>query len=87
MRLPQSRRNRDGEYVRDTTHVSRKSPQGMGMTEQEDRVTREREEITARVARFKATQEKFEREREEFFVTTLEKAKRTSRPSRPPFWS
>jgi len=57
------------------------------MTEQEDRVTREREEITARVARFKATQEKFEREREEFFVTTLEKAKRTSRTSRPPFWS
>ena len=57
------------------------------MTEQQDRITREREEIAARVARFKATQEKFEREREEFFVTTLEKATKTSRPSRPPFWS
>ena len=57
------------------------------MTEQQDRITREREEIAARVARFKATQEKFEREREEFFTTTLEKAGKTSRPSRPPFWS
>ena len=57
------------------------------MTEQQDRIAREREEIAARVARFKATQEKFEREREEFFVTTLEKVTKTSRPSRPPFWS
>jgi hypothetical protein len=87
MRFPQSRRNRDGECVRDMTRVIRKSQQGMGMTEQQDRITREREEIAARVARFKATQEKFEREREEFFTTTLEKAKKTSRPSRPPFWS
>ena len=57
------------------------------MTEQQDRIAREREEIAARVARFKATQEKFEREREEFFVTTLEKVTKTSRPARPPFWS
>lgn len=49
------------------------------MTEQQDRITREREEIAARVARFKATQEKFEREREEYFTTTLENAKRTAR--------
>jgi predicted nucleic acid-binding Zn-ribbon protein len=47
---------------------------GMGMTEQEDRLAREREEIAMRVANFKATQEKFEREREEYFVTTLENA-------------
>jgi hypothetical protein len=47
----------------------------MGMTEQEDRLAREREEITARVASFKATQEKFERERDEYFVTTLENAR------------
>jgi hypothetical protein len=52
----------------------------MGMTEQQDRITREREEIAARVARFKATQEKFEREREEYFTTTLENAKKTARP-------
>jgi hypothetical protein len=50
----------------------------MGMTEQQDRLAREREEIAARVASFKATQEKFEREREEYFVTTLEKARNGS---------
>jgi hypothetical protein len=53
------------------------------MTEQQDRLTREREEIAARVARFRATQEKFEREREEFFTATLESA----RIGRPPPWS
>ena len=44
------------------------------MTKQQDRLAREREEIAARVANFKATQEKFKREREEYFVTTLENA-------------
>jgi chorismate mutase len=48
---------------------------GMGMTEQQDRIALEREEIAARVANFKATQEKFEREREEYFLTTLENAR------------
>ena len=41
------------------------------MSEKEDRLAREREEIAARVARFKATQQKFEREREEYYATTL----------------
>jgi len=41
------------------------------MAEEDDRRAREREEIAARVASFKATQEKFERERDEYFVTTL----------------
>ena len=45
------------------------------MTEQQDRLAREREEIATRVANFKATQEKFAREREEYFVTTLENAR------------
>ena len=45
------------------------------MTEQQDRRTREREEIAARVASFKATQEKFKREREEYFFTTLQSAR------------
>ena len=45
------------------------------MTELQDRLAQEREEIAARVANFKATQEKFEREREEYFVTTLENAR------------
>jgi hypothetical protein len=48
---------------------------GMGMTEPQDRLAREREEIARRVANFKATQEKFEREREEYFVATLENAR------------
>jgi hypothetical protein len=58
------------------------------MTEQKDRLRqerlrREREEITARVANFRATQEKFERAREEYFETTMENARKTGRPS---FW-
>ena len=57
---------------------------GMRMTEQEERLAKERKEIAARVASFKATQEKFEREREEFFVTTMQNA-RGIRPI--PFWS
>jgi hypothetical protein len=55
----------------------------MGMTEQQERLAKEREEIAARVASFKATQEKFERERDEYFVTTL----RNARGAEPlPFW-
>jgi chorismate mutase len=48
---------------------------GMGMSEQYDRLARERAEIAARVASFKATQEKFKREREEYFTTTLDNAR------------
>ena len=55
------------------------------MTEQQERIVREREEIAARVARFKATQEKFEREREQYFMTTLENARHSS--DRRPVWS
>jgi len=47
----------------------------MAMTEQQQRIAREREEIAARIANFRATQEKFAREREEYFVTTLENAR------------
>jgi len=70
----------------------------MGMTEQQDRsaaerevIAAEREEIASRVATFKATQEKFERDREEYFVTTLENARHGENSrhgfERPPFWS
>ena len=41
------------------------------MTEQEENLARERAEITARVASFRETQKKFEREREEYYATTL----------------
>ena len=61
------------------------------MTEQQERRAQERKEIAARVASFKATQEKFKREREEYFSTTLGNARHgeTSRHAlgRPPFWS
>ena len=61
------------------------------MTESQDRLAREREEIATRVANFKATQEKFPREREEYFVTTLENAKHSEHSRHtledPPFWS
>ena len=45
------------------------------MTEQQTVIAAEREEIATRVASFKATQEKFQREREEYFVATLQKAR------------
>jgi hypothetical protein len=51
---------------------------GMGMTEQQERLAQEREEIATRVANFNAMQEKFERAREEYFVTTLENARNGS---------
>ena len=54
------------------------------MNEQDERLARAREEIAARVASFKATQEKFEREREEYYATTLGKA--WSGFNRPSFW-
>jgi chorismate mutase len=54
------------------------------MTEQEDRIAREREEIAARVASFKATQQKFEREREEYYAATLGNA--WSGFARQPVW-
>jgi hypothetical protein len=55
------------------------------MTEQQDRLAREREEIAARVAAFRATQAKFQREREEYFAATLNNARNGS--ERPLFWS
>ena len=61
------------------------------MTEQQDRRAREREEIATRVANFKATQEKFQREREEYCSTTLDNARHGENarhaPERRPFWS
>ena len=48
---------------------------GLGMTEREERLAREREEIASRVASFRATQEKFRRAREEYFAATLDNAR------------
>jgi chorismate mutase len=55
------------------------------MTEQQERLAREREEIASRVANFKATQKKFEREREEYYVATMSNA--WDGFHRPPFWT
>jgi hypothetical protein len=63
----------------------------MGMTEPPNNAALEREEIAIRVANFKATQERFERERDEFFVRTLGNVwlpeNRHQATRRPPFWS
>lgn len=48
------------------------------MTEQNERPASARAEIAARVASFKAMQEKFQRERDEYFVATLENARNGS---------
>ena len=53
------------------------------MTKQEERRAQERQEIATRIANFKATQQKFEREREEYFLTTMQNARKTERPT---FW-
>jgi len=55
------------------------------MDEQEERLARAREEIAARVARFKATREKFERERAEYYANTLGNA--WSGFNRPCLWN
>jgi chorismate mutase len=55
--------------------AGRESGKRIGMSERHDRLARERAEISARVANFRATQEKFRREREEYFTTTLENAR------------
>jgi hypothetical protein len=57
---------------------------GIGMSELEHRLAQEREEIAARIASFRETQERFEREREQFFVSTWRRV-RGLLPQ--PFWS
>ena len=67
------------------------SRKGMGMSEQPYDAAREREEIANRVASFKAMQEKFARERDEYFVATRENARGSHHLVRrefepPSFW-
>ncbi len=52
----------------------------MMMRERQIRLAREREEIAARVATFKATQEKFQRDREEFFQRTWQDIGEEAKP-------
>jgi hypothetical protein len=46
----------------------------MGTTDEQSPPANVRDEIAARVARFKATQEKFAREREAFYLATMKRA-------------
>jgi hypothetical protein len=61
-----------------------KQEDGRAMTEKEERLARDRAEIAARVASFRETQQKFEREREEYYETTLANA--VNGTNRPSFW-
>ena len=47
----------------------------MSERQKRKRLAREREEIAARVAVFKATQEKFQRDREEYYEATMQAAR------------
>ena len=58
---------------------------GWAMTEKSEWAAREREEIVARIANFRAMQKKFEREREEYYEATLSNA--WDGFHRPPFWT
>ena len=54
------------------------------MTQKEERLARDRAEIAARVASFRETQQKFERERKAYYETTLANALNGS--GRASFW-
>jgi hypothetical protein len=66
------------------TRIANQITYGWAMTEKEERLARDRAEIAARIARFRATQQKFEREREEYYATTLSNA--INGTGRPTFW-
>jgi hypothetical protein len=72
---PQSRLNRTCQM-----HASESREPQMMMRERQIRLAREREEIAARVATFKATQEKFQRDREEFFQRTWQDIGEEAKP-------
>ena len=59
----------------------------MGMSEQEEPGARERDEIAERVAAFRATQARFQRERDAYFASAMEQARADIRKAeRPSFW-
>jgi hypothetical protein len=63
--------------------LNRNQNEIMKMSEDERRPVSERDNIAARVANFKATQEKFQREREAYFAATLEKIRQEPRMPSP----
>jgi hypothetical protein len=80
--------NRDMRVTRikitNKSKQSKSKSRGWVMTKQEECLAQERQEIATRIANFRRTQEKFQREREQYFLTTMENARRTDGPS---FWS
>ncbi len=76
---PFARANDGGARIKESNKTH-----GWAMTEKEERLARDRAEIAARVASFRETQQKFEREREEYYETTLANA--LNGTSRPSFW-
>ena len=52
----------------------------MSTADERNRPANVREEIAARIARFKATQDKFAREREAFYVATMARALNDTAP-------
>jgi len=79
---PKSCLNRNSQMPvgRESTEPIKK----MAAQERQERLAKEREEIAARVASFRATQEKFQREREEFFERTW---RDIHQAESQPFWS
>jgi hypothetical protein len=68
-----------------TTQDQAQPKMGWTMTEQQERLARERAEIAERVKNFRATQKKFEQEREDYYKTTLSNA--WDGFNRPVFWN
>lgn len=69
--LPKSRLNRARQWSAGRLNKKR---DGRMNDEKPDWLAREREEIAARVADFRATQKRFEKEREEYYASTLKNA-------------
>lgn len=64
---------------------TKRNQTGWMMTEQQERLARERAEIAERVKNFRAMQKRFEQEREQYYKTTLSNA--WDGFNRPVFWS
>ena len=81
--IPKSRPNCGHQWS--TGRLNKNKGWAMNTKDRPDWLEREREEIAARVAHFRATQKKFEREREEYYAATLSNA--WDGFNRPVFWN
>jgi hypothetical protein len=81
--ISKSRPNRGHQWS--AGRLNKNKGWAMSTKDKPDWLEREREEIAARVAHFRATQKKFEREREEYYAATLSNA--WDGFNRPVFWS